>query len=154
MQANELFPPSEYLTSEDIEAAGGEIELVIASVSRKEFDENGQKKVKGQLAFVDTNKKLTLNTTNVRALIAMYGEDNIEREWVGKPVLVYVDYHVPFQGKETKGIRIRLVDKKMNAVDAFWKRAYETGWKRPDALKLLKDNGDDFEVAIKLLEVG
>jgi hypothetical protein len=33
MEAKELFPPSEYLKSEDIEDAGGELELTIASVS-------------------------------------------------------------------------------------------------------------------------
>jgi activator of HSP90 ATPase len=152
MEAKDLFSPSEYLKSEDIEEAGGELELTIASVSSIEFDENGQKRKKGQLCFVDTNKKLTLNSTNTKALAAMYGEHNIDKEWVGKPAILYVDYHVEFQGKETKGIRIRLVDKKMDAVTAFWTRAKELGWEKKDALRLLKDNGENFEAAIMLLD--
>lgn len=152
MEAKELFPPSEYLSSDDIEEAGGELELTIASVYRKEFDEAGQKKVRGQLTFVNTNKKLTLNKTNTNALSAMYGSHDIDKEWVGKKIALYVDYHVEFQGKETKGIRIRLVDEKMDAVTSFWTRAKELGWDRQDALKLLKQNNEDFEAAIKLLE--
>lgn len=153
MQASELFPESEYLKSEDIENAGGEMELIIASVSRKEYEENdGTKTVKGQLCFQDNKKKLALNVTNTKTLMSMYGKDNIDTAWIGKPVILYVDPHVMYAGKETRGIRIRLVDEKMDAVTAFWLRAKELGWERPDALKLLKQNNEDFEAAIKLLE--
>jgi len=152
MEASELFPPSEYLRSEDIEEAGGELELKIAAVSRMEFEENGQKRIKGQLSFVGNNKKLTLNATNTKALVAMYGGHNIDKEWVGKPVILYVDYHVEFQGKETKGIRIRLVDEKMDAVTEFWTKARQLGYSQDDGKKLLQQNNMDFKAAMKLLE--
>ena len=73
MDANDLFPPSQYLHSEDIEMVG-EMELTITNIARKEFeDDNGKKEVKGDLSFAETEKKLSINVTNTNTLIAMFG---------------------------------------------------------------------------------
>ena len=149
MNINDLFPESEYLKSEDVEAAGGELELTITNVGRKEYEKDGVKEVKGLLTFAETSKKLTLNTTNTHIVASMYGSENIDRNWPGKRIIQYVDYHVKFQGKETKGIRIRLVDPKQDAVTAFWAEARKLGYSREDGLKLVKDCGGDFVQALK-----
>jgi hypothetical protein len=150
MDANELFPPSEYLKSEDIEAAGGEMVLTIANVGRKEYEaEEGKKDIKGVLAFSDHSKKLTLNVTNTNALVTMYGSKDIDKMWVGKPVTLYVDEHVKYAGKEVKGIRIRLIDPKADAITAFWTEARKRGFTQQDGLDHLKLHNNDFAKALE-----
>lgn len=151
MNANELFPPNEYLKSDDIDAAGGEMELVIASVGRKEYvNDSGKADVKGVLGFSNSLLKLTSNTTNTRILISMFGKET--DDWIGKKITLYVDEHVQFQGRETRGIRIRLVDKKQDSVTEYWKKARETGYTREEGLKHLEQYGGDFEAALAALK--
>lgn len=151
MNANQLFPPSEFLKSSDIDDAGGEMDLIISKVGIKEYEgEDGRKDRKGILEFSNSPLKLTTNATNTRTLIAMFGKET--DDWIGKHIHLYVDEHVQFQGKETRGIRIRLVDKKQDAVTAYWSRARELGYSREDGLKNLQSHGGDFEAAVKTLQ--
>lgn len=150
MNANELFPPSEYLKSEDIDNAGGELELKVSSVGRKEYsNENGKKDVKGVVEFSGTDKKLVINSTNTHTLIAMFGEET--DDWINKKIRLYVDEHVQFQGKETRGIRIRLIDEKQDRVTQFWSKARELGYTREEGQTLLKKHNNNFEEAMKEL---
>ena len=152
MNLNDLFPESEYLKSEDVEEAGGEMVLTVREVGRKEFErENGQKDVKGVLAFVEVPKKLTCNTTNLKIMGSMFGNESIDTKWIGKEIALYVDYHVQYAGKEVKGIRIRLVDEKQDAVQTFWKKARELGYSRDEGLKILAKHNQNFKAA--LLEI-
>jgi len=151
MNASDLFPPSEYLKSEDVDEAGGEMSLTIASVSKKEYtdEENGGKKeVKGQLTFVEVEKKLTLNVTNTNTLVTMFGGNDIDKTWLGKNVILYVDPHVKYAGKEVKGIRIRLIDPKQDAVTEYWKKTREIGLTREEGLAHLKEFNQDFVAAL------
>lgn len=149
MNANDLFPPSEYLKSEDVEESGGEMQLTIKSVARKEYEEDdGTKTVKGVLSFQELEKKLTLNVTNANTLIAMFGKDNIDKAWVGKTVILYVDPNVKYGTKIVKGLRIRLIDPKQDAVTAFWKKAREMGFTQQDGLDHLKQFNNDFVAAL------
>src|SRR5688572_29377250 len=154
MNASDLFPPSEYLRSEDVEAAGGELQYTIKAASRKEYDgENGAKEVKGVLIFNETPKKLTINATNTKTLVAMYGGQNIDTAWVGKNVILFVDPHVQYAGKEVKGIRVRLIDPKQDAITAFWIEARKRGFTQQDGLDHLKEFGGDFPKALDALVV-
>lgn len=154
MNADELFPPSEYLKSEDIDKAGGEMELTITSVGRKEYEKDGETSVKGVFSFSETKLKLTSNVTNTRAVIAMYGKDT--DNWIGKKIVLYVDEHVQYAGKEVRGIRIRLIDEQQDTITLFWKKVKELGMTREDGLDHLKiytkDNVKDFASALKGLE--
>jgi len=150
MNANDLFPPSEFLTSEDIEDAGGEMQLTTKGIARKEYDEDdGTKKIRGVLSFHELDKKLTLNVTNNKTMQAMFGSKNIEVEWIGKPVILFVDPHVQYAGKEVKGIRIRLIDPKADAVTAFWTEARRRGFTQDDGRDHVKRFNGDFEAALK-----
>lgn len=149
MNANDLFPPSEYLRSEDIEAAGGEMQLTTKGISVKEYEEDdGAKTRKGVLTFVETDKKLTLNVTNNKILCAMFGDKDIDKAWIGKVIILYVDPHVQYAGKEVKGIRIRLIDPKADAVTAYWTAARKLGFTQQDGLEHLKEFDNDFEKAL------
>jgi len=56
MDVNELFPESQFLKSEDVENAGGELELTIASVGYKDYEKDGKVDRKGLLAFLESKK--------------------------------------------------------------------------------------------------
>ena len=154
MDANDLFPPSQYLKSEDVELVG-EMLLTISSVARKEYvdENNGNKKeVKGELTFTETEKKLSLNVTNTNVLVSMFGGKDIDKAWIGKSITVYVDPNVKYGTKIVKGLRIRLIDPKQDAVTAFWKKAREMGFTQQDGIDHLKQFNNNFVEALKGLE--
>lgn len=152
MNANDLFPPSEYLKSEDVEEAGGEMLLTVKNVSRKEYEEDdGSKTVKGVITFQEVEKKLTLNVTNVNTMIAMFGKDNIDTAWAGKSITLYVDPNVKYGTKIVKGLRIRLVDEKQDATQAYWKKSRELGFTQKEGLEHLKQFAGDFKNALNAL---
>lgn len=152
MNASDLFPPSEYLKSEDIENAGGEMQLTITGIGVKDYDrEDGTKDRKGVMTFAEVDKKLTINSTNNKTLIAMYGGKDIDKVWIGKPVILYVDPHVQYAGKEVKGIRIRLIDKNQDFITAFWAEARKRGFTQQDGLDHLKEYAGNFENALQAL---
>jgi hypothetical protein len=152
MDARELFPPSEYLKSEDIEEAGGEMQLTIKGVGFKDYDrDDGTKDRRGILSFSELPKKLTVNSTNAKTLIAMYGGKDIDKTWIGKTVILFVDPHVQYAGKEVKGIRVRLVDEKQDAITGYWSKARELGFTREEGLTHLKLFDNNFKEALDAL---
>jgi hypothetical protein len=152
MNASDLFPPSEYLKSEDVEENGGEMQLTIKTVARKEYEEDdGSRSVKGVLSFAELEKKVTLNVTNTHTLITMYGGKDVDTTWVGKTVVLYVDPNVRYGDKIVKGIRIRLIDEKQDLVTAFWKKAREMGFTQQDGRDHLAQFSGDFKQALAAL---
>jgi hypothetical protein len=151
MDANDLFPPSQYLRSEDVELVG-EMQLTITGVSRKEFvDDSGKKEVKGDLTFTETDKKLSINVTNTNTLITMFGAKDIDKNWVGKQITLYVDPNVKYGTKIVKGLRIRLVDPKQDAITAFWFEVKKMGLTNIEGQAIAKENGGDFKKALAAL---
>lgn len=152
MNANDLFPESEYLKPEDVEASGGELQLTVKGVDRKEYEEDdGTKTRKGILSFAETEKKLTLNVTNTKIMVAMFGEKDIDKTWIGKSIILWVDPHVQYAGKEVKGLRIRLIDPKQDAITEFWTEARKRGFTQQDGLDHLKEFNNDFKLALEAL---
>jgi hypothetical protein len=150
MDAKDLFPPSEYLKSEDIEEAGGEMQLTVKGVGVKDYEEDdGAKTRKGILSFVETEKKLTLNATNNKTMCAMYGDKGIDAAWLGKTIILFVDPHVQYGGKEVKGIRIRLIDPKQDSIAAFWTEARRRGFTPEDGRDHVKKFNGDFAMALQ-----
>ena len=151
MDANELFPPSQYLRSEDVDAAG-EMLLTISKVERKEFvDDAGKKEVKGDLSFAEIEKKLSINVTNTNTLVSMFGSKDIDKNWVGKQITLYVDHNVKYGTKIVSGLRIRLIDPKQDAVTAFWVEARKRGFTQQDGIDHVKEFGGDFAKALDAL---
>ena len=154
MDANDLFPPSQYLRSEDVDTVG-EMVLTITSVSRKEFvSDDDKKEVKGDLTFAETEKKLSINVTNTNTLITMFGAKDIDKVWVGKQVTLYVDHNVKYGSKIVSGLRIRLIDPKQDAVTAFWTEARKRGFTQQDGADHLKYFEGNFTKALASLVAG
>ena len=150
MNVNDLFPPSEYLRSEDIEAVG-EMELTIAKVERLEFESDGKKQTKGKLSFKENDKHLTLNVTNTNTIASMFGKENIDTEWVGKSIILYVDNNVQFGNDIVKGIRVRLIDERQQLIQAYWTKTRTLGFSQKDGQDHLAQFGGDFKKAYDAL---
>ena len=75
------------------------------TISALDHEEIGQEKeMKYVLSFKETSKKLILNTTNTKALIALFTDES--DSWVGKTVILYAD-QVMFSGSMVPCVRIR-----------------------------------------------
>jgi hypothetical protein len=94
--------PSSYLKKEDV----GEGKLVTVKALTREEIADGE--TKGVLHFHELDKPLVLNTTNLQLMAQITGHDtDLEKNWVGHKVVLYVNPDVSYQGRITGGIRIR-----------------------------------------------
>ena len=60
---------------------------------------------KWTLSFGELDKPLVLNSTNMNAIAAVYGDDS--DGWLGKQIVLYHDPNVSFGGKLVGGLRLR-----------------------------------------------
>lgn len=101
-----LKKPSPWLASEDI--GDKQPRVVIETVeifSNVEFDQGRVEASLGALKFAGKEKRMVLNSTNRKALVNLYGMNT--GDWVGKPVVLFVDFNVKMMGKKVTGIRIK-----------------------------------------------
>lgn len=99
MDMNE-FLGGQWLSKTDVDARGED--LTIAAVTKETVGQ--ELETKPCLSFRGNTKPMTLNKTNVRILIALFGPDS--RDWVGRTINVYNDVTVVFNGS-VGGLRIR-----------------------------------------------
>jgi hypothetical protein len=99
MKLNSIFG-GDTLKSADLQ--GREFTLVIATVTRKEFDD-GPKLL---ITFQNAKKSFIANKTNSEMIGLMHGEDT--DWWTGKEIVLGTDL-VNFQGKMVEAIRVRRV---------------------------------------------
>jgi hypothetical protein len=93
---------SKFLRKEDFEE---DQTCTIKGVKLEEMQTSGE--TRWVLYFREHSKAMVLNTTAIRVLEAAYGDDS--DHWVGKPVTVYVDPSVSFQGRVVGGLRLKPV---------------------------------------------
>lgn len=99
MQATNLCP-SPHLEAADL--CGKDNVVTIEKVG---FSLVGQEKVnKGVVKFVEFDRSMVINRTNLKRVIAMHGTDT--DEWIGKKVTLYPS-ETDFQGKTVPCIRVR-----------------------------------------------
>ena len=90
-----------YLAQEDI------VEPTVVTIdSAKEAEFDGEDKSKLALYFSEFDKGFICNSTNINALIALFGSDDTD-DWLGKQCTVYVDPEIRFAGKKVGGLRVR-----------------------------------------------
>lgn len=96
--------PSKYLKKSDVEPA----KLVTIKDVKKEnvAQEDQPAEHKYTLYFNELEKPLVLNSTNIH-LAATACDSFHSEQWIGKPIVLYVDPNVSYMGKVTGGIRIR-----------------------------------------------
>lgn len=97
--------PANYFTVTDFPEGVAEPTYKILSVTLEDIeDEKGKVKRKGSIALDGVGKQWLANVTNVRCLVAMFGEET--DRWVGKRVTVFSERVMAF-GEWTLGVRLR-----------------------------------------------
>lgn len=61
--------------------------------------------IKPAIYFREEERGLIINKTIANQLTVMYGDET--EDWIGKPVVLYVDENVTFGGKLTPALRVR-----------------------------------------------
>ena len=147
MKLNQMYP-STLLKSQDVTDAGGEMPVTIKSIELNEFDAESGKETKPVITFADDHK-MVCNKTNGTTLAEMFGDET--DLWIGKEITLIVE-QVDFGGKKVPAIRIKNVDSKEAAVQAYWKKVNEIGLTRQEGLANLKEAGQDFKKALASLD--
>lgn len=95
---------NDYIGAWDLGA--GDHAVVIERVEQGALQVPGtsQKERKPLVHFVGKKKPMVLNTTNAKAIAAMYG--NNTDDWAGKPISIYAT-KTTFAGEEVDCIRVR-----------------------------------------------
>lgn len=109
-----LMDPKETLFAFDLD--GHDVTLEIEAVAGGELvGENGRKTKKPMISFKGTTKKLAANSTNCKAIVALYGSSETN-DWIGKRITLFVTT-CEFGGKTVDCIRIRPTIPKDKAKD-------------------------------------
>ncbi len=98
MNAKKLFP-SNYICDDDL---GGKDATLTMDVVKMELMPNGDSK--GVLYFKEAQKGMTLNKTNGKRIMAMYGDET--DKWVGKQITIYPS-ETQYQGETVGCVRVR-----------------------------------------------
>ena len=98
---------SPWLASEDLLDAGDVGVTIVACHRFKdvEFDKGRKEETVFALEFEGKKKKLVLNNTNRKTLVAKFGTN--VKDWADKKITLFVDKRVRFAGKTVSGIRIK-----------------------------------------------
>ena len=96
---------SKYLKQDDV-GEGGKL-VTIKGISRTNVArEDDDPEYKYVMAFVETDKPLVLNATNIQLCARACNSDDTD-EWTGQKIVLYADPNVSYAGKLVGGIRIR-----------------------------------------------
>ena len=101
MRASDVFGASRFLKATDL--AGRSPIVTIQAVSRQDFD-SGPKLVIG---FAEGSKLLSLNRTNGKTLVGLFGDETAD--WIGKRIRLVVA-SVDYKGSVVPAIRIAAAD--------------------------------------------
>lgn len=98
---NEMMP-SKFLKKEDVPAP---VLVTVANIVQ-EVVEQDTGEMKWTMQFAEDLKPMVLNTTNIQAAAEAFGSEDTD-DWLGKPIVIYTDPSVMFQGKRVGGLRLR-----------------------------------------------
>jgi hypothetical protein len=97
---------SKYLSATDV--GDKKIRAKIVKVRKEEMrGDDGKTRTKFVLFFEGLDKAMVLNATNKDVLADNFGR--VPAKWIGATVGILVDNNVMFQGKRTKGLRLRYI---------------------------------------------
>lgn len=95
---------SKFLKQSDVGA--GALGTVEDCVQMNVAKEGADHEMKWCLTFVEIEKPLVLNSTNIQLCEKIFGSDDTDH-WRGKKVVLYTDPNVSYGGKLVGGIRVR-----------------------------------------------
>ena len=94
---------SKFLKKEDVDPP---VLVTIDRVAQNNVAMQGvDPEMKWCLYFLELDKPMVLNSTNIKRLARACGDDT--DEWTGKQVMLYVDPDVEFAGNVVGGLRVR-----------------------------------------------
>ena len=128
MNVNDFLGSGDILSPKEIEEAGGSLSLTVKAVGEKEYPD-GKKII---LHVHEIEKTVRLNATSVRAMAKMYGGENIDTAWVGKPFTVEVRETKTPTGQQTKTYFVVEQNRNQLALDAFTELASKNGYSVKD----------------------
>jgi hypothetical protein len=95
---------SKFLKKEDV---GAGVLMTVESCTQHNVAMQGaEPEMKWCLSFLEADKPLVLNSTNIQLCERVFGSDDTD-DWVGKKIVLYTDPNVSFAGKVIGGIRVR-----------------------------------------------
>jgi hypothetical protein len=95
---------SKFLKKEDV---GEGVLWTVTGVTQKNVAMQGaDAEMKWCLTFVESDKPLVLNSTNIQLCAQAFGSDDTD-EWITKKIVLYTDHNVSYGGKIVGGIRVR-----------------------------------------------
>lgn len=95
---------SAYLRADDLPPDGDTV-LTIASFEKQSLRQGERTVEKWVLHFHEREGGLALNDTNGRVLCELLGKEM--DGWIGRPISLFVDPHIQYNGSPVAGIRIR-----------------------------------------------
>jgi hypothetical protein len=102
--------PSNYLKAADCE--DDDLVVTIKDVKEEVLGQGADAHTKWILMFREVEKGLVLNTTNIKAIGKLHGDDT--DDWIGKRIALHAT-EVEFKGERMLGIRVRLKAPKADA---------------------------------------
>jgi hypothetical protein len=97
---------SKYIGKEDLEHFPGGLIVTIAGWTKENIGVE-TKEEKYVLHFKEDIKPLILKPTIGEQIAYVTGSDDLD-EWKGKPIVLWVDPNVSFQGKMVGGVRVKV----------------------------------------------
>ena len=97
-------PPSSYLRASDL-PPDADTPVTIESFSEESLRQGERQVKKKVLKFAGFDRGFPLNTGNGNVICQMYGTEM--NNWIGKPITLYVDLNVEYNGERVAGIRVR-----------------------------------------------
>jgi hypothetical protein len=95
---------SNFLKKEDV--GRGALMTIAGCIRKNVAKEGAEPDLKWCLQFVESDKPMVLNATNIQLAEQITGSDDTDH-WVGHKVVLYVDPNVSYGGKLIGGIRMR-----------------------------------------------
>ncbi len=102
-KTNEMLE-SKFLKKEDV--GSGVLYTINGVIQKNVAKEGAEPEHKWCLTFVESDKPLVLNSTNIQLCQAIFGSDDTD-DWLHKSLVLYTDPNITFQGKLVGGIRVR-----------------------------------------------
>lgn len=122
MNANKLMP-KEYIGGKDVHDADGEpISLNVTIKDLIQVEVGQDKEQRWALTFTGTERKLTLNKTNIDKLIKLFGAET--EAWKGKPIAL-TGATTTYGGEERQAVRIAKANPSGKSMEAAAEEAFD-----------------------------
>lgn len=103
MRAGDMIE-SKYLKQADLK--GEEVIVTVQKLGQGNVAmDDKPEEIKWMVKFAEFQKAMVLNSTNIRTLERLLGEET--DDWIGKEVVLYVDENVSFGGELVGGLRLK-----------------------------------------------